>query len=128
MFERPNYFVPGPPPVGPYEYIIIPAQPQTKWFPDGRPGALGPRQDGFEYANSPQQVMERDCAWRAIPSERKTLIDGRWVYRVELRYLNVFAYDEVSAFIGVKPKIIRFTTTDPTEGIVIVKDWAPGPL
>lgn len=122
-FNPENWFVPGPPPTGVWEYLYIPVQGNTK-FP--LQGILHlPTQNSSDWANYPGQLIEREIATKGLFAERKDLIDRSRVYRIELRFLNQFRYDRLGAYIGDKPNQYRFLINDPTLAIGVQRTWAP---
>lgn len=106
-------FIPGPPPLGEYEFLVVAPEP-TRFGKDAA------------YKMPPSPQIEGDLWSRSVPAERKDVVDGRRVYRVAVRYLNRCAYDKRGAFIGYPPAPRwRFLLEDPTLGVAAIRDWAP---
>jgi hypothetical protein len=82
-------------------------------------------QNNYDWANSPEQLVERSFLYAAVYGERKDLIDRSRVYRVALQYLHKFRYDAQGAYVGEKPHALRFVVNDPSTGTAVLRDWYP---
>lgn len=118
-----NFFVPGPPPTGKYEFLYVPGLGNTQFPPQGV--LQLPTQNGWDWANYGGQQIERAIQQLGVFADRKDLQDRSRVYRVELRFLDQFRYDRLGSFVGQKPNLYRFTVDDPTLNKAILRDWFP---
>lgn len=105
---------PGPAPTGQYEYLTVPKQPPVL-----------PNQP-FYMAFTAYQQIEQEVYMKGAMADRRTLQDGRRVYRVLLQYMWRFDHDNIGCFIG-RPPIpqFRFEVNDPTIGIAAYDEWLP---
>jgi hypothetical protein len=116
----PHFFEPAPPPlpagpkpVGKYEYIVIPKS------------NIKPTFNTMYTTGSPFSDVEMDLVGRCIPGEKRDLIDGSRVYRVDAAYLFYTNSDFFGPYLGFPQKMYRFMITDPTIGIHPVSEWMP---
>lgn len=105
--------VPGPAPIGLYEYISIPRQPPVP-----------PTASYYEAFTAFQQV-ESQFAMMGIYAERIDLWNEVRVYRIPIQYIWKFQTDANGPFINAVSCNYRVVPADPTQGISTIDDWLP---
>jgi hypothetical protein len=107
--------VPGPKTTDPYEYLIV-----------RPPDRCKPPVFGLLYSTSDYLKVESALLIRGVPADRKTLLDGKRVYRVLTQYLWRLRWDRQGAYLGFPPRELRFHLQNPTLGMVTTEDfWMP---
>lgn len=105
---------PGPPPHGPYEYILVPPLPPV------------PPNASFFKAYGPYQQIEQEILFRMASADKLDFTDGTRSYRFLLLYVWRFDHDRLGCFIGRFPlPQFRFLLDDPALTRVPIGEWTP---